>query len=102
MTLVGLLVVSVALAVLLLLGPLLVRRAARRAATAPGGLRALLFFACLGAGFVFVDPRGEFTGHAVCDRQEWINGLSNPTGESFHPNRDGHFHYTDLVRRVIG
>ncbi|HZE39968.1 MAG TPA: SGNH/GDSL hydrolase family protein [Stackebrandtia sp.] len=41
-------------------------------------------------GFSFADVRGPFTGHAVCDDPEWLNGLSNPIGESYHPNRDGH------------
>ena len=40
-------------------------------------------------GFSFVDPRTAFTGHAVCDSPEWINGLSNPIAESYHPNRTG-------------
>ena len=41
-------------------------------------------------GFTFVDSRAAFKGHAVCDDVEWLNGLSNPVGESFHPNRTGH------------
>ncbi|HEY0639665.1 MAG TPA: SGNH/GDSL hydrolase family protein [Pseudonocardiaceae bacterium] len=41
-------------------------------------------------GFRFVDVRAAFTGHAVCDDVEWVNGLSNPVGESYHPNRGGH------------
>jgi len=41
-------------------------------------------------GFSFANPTGAFTGHAVCDDPEWINGLSNPISESYHPNRDGH------------
>lgn len=41
-------------------------------------------------GFRFVDVRTSFTGHAVCDDIEWVNGLSNPVGESYHPNRAGH------------
>jgi lysophospholipase L1-like esterase len=40
--------------------------------------------------FGFADPRSAFTGHAVCDSVEWVNGLSNPTSESYHPNRTGH------------
>jgi lysophospholipase L1-like esterase len=40
-------------------------------------------------GFSFVDPRAAFTGHAVCDNVEWINGLSNPISESYHPNQTG-------------
>lgn len=40
-------------------------------------------------GFRFVDPRKAFTGHAVCDEVEWLNGLSWPLIESFHPNVAG-------------
>ncbi|MGH3760752.1 SGNH/GDSL hydrolase family protein [Actinophytocola sp.] len=40
-------------------------------------------------GFGFVDVRGAFTGHAVCDDAEWINGLSNPIMESYHPKAVG-------------
>jgi len=25
----------------------------------------------------------------VCDDVEWLNGLSNPVGESYHPNPPG-------------
>ena len=32
-------------------------------------------------------PAAPFTGHAVCDDVEWINGMSWPIGESYHPNR---------------
>jgi lysophospholipase L1-like esterase len=39
--------------------------------------------------FAFVNPIDAFTGHAVCDHAEWINGLSHPVAESFHPNRAG-------------
>jgi lysophospholipase L1-like esterase len=40
-------------------------------------------------GFGFVDPRTAFSGHAVCDAVEWLNGLSNPLIESYHPNVAG-------------
>lgn len=52
-------------------------------------------------GFGFADVRGAFAGHAVCDAQEWINGLSNPVSESFHPNRDGQVGYTDVFDGVL-
>ncbi|MBE1875979.1 SGNH/GDSL hydrolase family protein [Myceligenerans pegani] len=53
-------------------------------------------------GFTFVNPVSRFTGHAVCDSTEWINGLSNPTRESYHPNRLGHSGgYTPLVGGVL-
>lgn len=46
----------------------------------------------------FVDPRAPFVGHRVCDRSAWINGLSEPVAESYHPNRSGHLEYAALVR----
>lgn len=52
-------------------------------------------------GFTFVDPRAAFDVHRVCDDVEWINGLSSPTSESYHPNRDGHVAYTSLVRPLL-
>jgi lysophospholipase L1-like esterase len=56
-----------------------------------------------GAEFHFQDAIPSFVGHAVCSTTEWINGLSNPIGESFHPNTDGHSDgYTPLVRDVMG
>jgi lysophospholipase L1-like esterase len=56
-----------------------------------------------GANFRFKDAIPPFTGHAVCSSSEWINGLSNPIGESYHPNRTGHSSgYAPLVRQVMG
>jgi len=52
-------------------------------------------------GFAFVNPTDPFEGHAVCDDSEWINGVSNPTGESFHPNDDGHDAHADLVTAAL-
>lgn len=46
-----------------------------------------------GVGFTYVDVREDFLGHAVCDDPEWINGLSNPIVESYHPNRLGNEGY---------
>ncbi|WP_372790830.1 SGNH/GDSL hydrolase family protein [Paraconexibacter sp.] len=54
-------------------------------------------------GFTFKNPTTAFTGHAICSSTEWINGLSNPVGESYHPNRTGHSSgYLPLVRQVTG
>jgi hypothetical protein len=56
-----------------------------------------------GSRFVFKDAIPPFIGHAVCSSTEWINGLSNPIGESYHPNRTGHRSgYVPLVRSVMG
>lgn len=48
-------------------------------------------------GFDFVDPRATFGAHRICDDVEWLNGLSNPIGESYHPNRVGHDAFTSLL-----
>ncbi|MFN8149983.1 MAG: SGNH/GDSL hydrolase family protein [Solirubrobacterales bacterium] len=59
--------------------------------------------AAQGSRFVFKDAIGPFTGHAVCSSTEWLNGLSNPLGESYHPNRTGNRSgYVPLVRAVMG
>lgn len=42
------------------------------------------------AGFTFVNPTSRFVGHAVCDDVDWLNGLSNPVTESYHPDVAGH------------
>jgi lysophospholipase L1-like esterase len=48
-------------------------------------------------GFAFVDPRRAFTGHALCDPDTWLNGLSSPLAESFHPNAAGYRAYARLL-----
>ena len=57
-----------------------------------------------GAAFYFVDAIPLFEGHEICSGDdEWLNGISDPVGESFHPNRDGHLYgYQALVRWRIG
>jgi lysophospholipase L1-like esterase len=53
-------------------------------------------------GFAFANPTSRFIGHAVCDDPEWINGLSNPISESYHPNRAGQASgYTPLVSGLL-
>jgi hypothetical protein len=53
-------------------------------------------------GFSFANPTSRFVGHAVCDDVEWINGLSNPISESYHPNRSGHSSgYTPTVSPLL-
>jgi lysophospholipase L1-like esterase len=61
-----------------------------------------------GSNFTFRDVIPAFIGHAVCDggggsSTEWINGLSNPTGESYHPKVTGHASgYYPAVHGVTG
>jgi lysophospholipase L1-like esterase len=61
-----------------------------------------------GANFTFRDVIPAFIGHAVCDggsgsSTEWINGLSNPTSESYHPKVTGHADgYYPAVHGVTG
>jgi lysophospholipase L1-like esterase len=61
-----------------------------------------------GANFSFGNVIPPFIGHAVCDggggsSTEWINGLSNPTGESYHPKVTGHADgYYPVVHAITG
>ena len=53
-------------------------------------------------GFAFANPTSRFVGHAVCDSTEWLNGLSNPISESYHPNKAGHASgYTPVVSPLL-
>jgi hypothetical protein len=53
-------------------------------------------------GFSFANPTSRFVGHAVCDGLEWLNGLSSPVTESYHPNRLGHSSgYTPTVSPLL-
>ena len=60
-------------------------------------LDALLRTTAASYGFGFVDPRARFDGHAPCDPAPWINGLSLPIGDSFHPDRAGQQAYAALA-----
>lgn len=61
-----------------------------------------------GTNFLFRDVIPPFIGHAVCDggggsSTEWINGLSNPIGESYHPKTTGHANgYYPVVHNTTG
>jgi len=55
------------------------------------------------AGFRYADVRGAFTGHEICSSSWWLNSLSWPVDESYHPNRAGHQSgYLPILRSVIG
>ena len=65
-------------------------------------LDGVLSSAASAKGFAFVNPVSRFTGHAVCDSVEWLNGLSSPASESYHPNRAGQARgYTPLVSPLL-
>lgn len=61
-----------------------------------------------GSSFHFGNVIPPFIGHAVCDggggsSTEWINGLSNPTSESYHPKVQGHANgYYPVVHGITG
>jgi lysophospholipase L1-like esterase len=65
-------------------------------------LNAKLSAAAAARGFKFANPTNRFIGHAVCDDVEWINGLSSPVSESYHPNRLGQSSgYAPLVSPLL-
>jgi lysophospholipase L1-like esterase len=65
-------------------------------------LNSKLASAASAAGFTFANPTSRFIGHAVCGSPEWINGLSNPTSDSYHPNQTGHASgYFPLVNPLL-
>jgi lysophospholipase L1-like esterase len=65
-------------------------------------LDARLSAAASAAGFGYLNPTTAFVSHAVCEAPEWLNGLSMPINESYHPNRAGHSEgYAPLVSPVL-
>jgi hypothetical protein len=52
-------------------------------------------------GFTYVEVRDDFDGHAWCDDPEWVNGLSVPVEESYHPNRLGNVAYAAAIRPAL-
>lgn len=55
------------------------------------------------AGFAFVDVRGPFTGHEICSGDWWLNSLTWPVDESYHPNVKGHaLGYLPALEAVTG
>ena len=65
-------------------------------------LNSKLAAAAAARGFGFANPTNAFLGHSVCGNPEWLNGLSNPVSESYHPNRTGHASgYTPLVSPLL-
>jgi lysophospholipase L1-like esterase len=60
-------------------------------------LNSKLSAAASAKGFSFVNPTSVYIGHAVCGSPEWINGLSNPISESYHPKGTGQTAYANLV-----
>ncbi len=51
--------------------------------------------------FTFVNPTSAFESHEVCSSSEWLNGESNPLGESYHPNTKGQEEFAKLVEAAI-
>lgn len=54
------------------------------------------------AGFSYAATMPTFDGHAVCDDSEWVNGLSWPIAESYHPNAAGHRGYASIFAPKLG
>lgn len=41
-------------------------------------------------GFTFSDVRDEFNGHELCTGDGWLNSVTYPLGNSYHPTAKGH------------
>jgi lysophospholipase L1-like esterase len=53
--------------------------------------------------FTFRDVRPAFTGHEICSSDWWLNSLSWPVEESYHPNQTGQrYGYLPALTAVTG
>ncbi|MGO1048708.1 SGNH/GDSL hydrolase family protein [Crossiella sp. CA198] len=54
-------------------------------------------------GATYVDVRSAFATHGICSSNEWVNGLSWPIVESYHPNSKGNADgFLPALNRVTG
>ncbi|WP_050670972.1 SGNH/GDSL hydrolase family protein [Luteipulveratus halotolerans] len=65
-------------------------------------LAAVIEAAAAPAGAMFVDVRPTFDGHAACEDDEWIRGMSRPLEVSYHPNTAGHSAYAVQIADALG
>ena len=55
------------------------------------------------AGTWFSTPSRRSSGMRCATNVEWLNGLSNPIGESYHPKTTGHANgYYPVVHSTTG
>lgn len=57
--------------------------------------------AAAGHGFGFVDPRSAFGSHELCSSSPWLNNVTIPTQESYHPNIPGEAGYASLIEAIL-
>lgn len=74
---------------------------AARVNTDTVALNAAIKAAAEGAGAVFVDVAGPFTGHGIGSGDPWINGFSD-TSIAAHPNQAGNLAYAEAIRSALG
>ncbi|MFD5828100.1 SGNH/GDSL hydrolase family protein [Lentzea sp. NPDC060358] len=60
-------------------------------------LAAVVSGAAARAGARFVDPREAFADHGVCAAEPWLHGLVSPTGDSYHPTKEGQAAYARIL-----
>lgn len=52
-------------------------------------------------GFTYVDPRRAFESHEICSSSPWLNGLTLPLSDSFHPDIAGQAEFASLIEAVL-
>ena len=57
-------------------------------------------------GAYFADARGQFSGHELCDGAGWLNSVTYPIGDSYHPTatgqRDGYLPVFSAAASAVG
>ncbi|KAA2254302.1 SGNH/GDSL hydrolase family protein [Solihabitans fulvus] len=54
-------------------------------------------------GFRFLDGQQTFAGHEICSSDWWLNSLTWPIMESYHPTQDGQIlGYTPALTAIVG
>ncbi|MFD9737103.1 SGNH/GDSL hydrolase family protein [Umezawaea sp. NPDC059074] len=77
--------------------------AAKRTAVNEGAdlLADVMSAAATAASATFVDVRTPFLGHGVCADEPWVNPLTTPTADSYHPNKSGQVGYLRALEAAL-
>lgn len=52
-------------------------------------------------GFTFVDPRTAYSTHELCQSHPWLNNVTLPIQESYHPNIAGEADFATLIESAL-
>ncbi|PRY30947.1 SGNH/GDSL hydrolase family protein [Umezawaea tangerina] len=54
------------------------------------------------AGATYIDLRTPFANHGICSADPWLNGITVPFEDSYHPTKQGQLAYLKALESALG